>query len=230
MNKPTSPDPIPPFNRGALRHGVVSRLLTAIFEGELPTGARLVARRLAEDLGISATPIREALVELEQVGMVQLLHNRGAMVKPFGLEQLREIHHVRRVLEAEATRCACGRIQDEDLRAVKREVQTLTMGSMHGSTHWLRQVMVLDGRLHELVAVHCGNTRLADELHRYNTLAQAAREVIMRRAPVPPVSLGPYVPVLDALLAEQAEAAATAMANKIDATLVFNAAAIFGEA
>ena len=54
-------------------------------------------------MGISATPIREALVELESIGVVQFVHNRGTIVKPFGPQQLREIYHLRRVLEANET-------------------------------------------------------------------------------------------------------------------------------
>ena len=99
-----------PLSRGALRHDVVKHLLMAIFQGEMPAGTRLVAKRLAESLGISATPIREALVELAAMGVVQLSHNRGAQVNPFGRQQLHDYFHVRRILEMEAARSACGRI------------------------------------------------------------------------------------------------------------------------
>jgi DNA-binding GntR family transcriptional regulator len=61
----TNIDKIEPLANVALRHRVVQRLLAAIVAGKLSAGTRLVAKRLAERLGVSATPIREALVELE---------------------------------------------------------------------------------------------------------------------------------------------------------------------
>jgi DNA-binding GntR family transcriptional regulator len=67
-------------------------------------------QRLAELYQVSPTPVREALVELASLGLVDLLPNRGAVVRPFGPQEVREISQVRCVLEVEATRCACGRI------------------------------------------------------------------------------------------------------------------------
>jgi hypothetical protein len=63
----TNIDKIEPLANVALRHRVVQRLLAALVAGKLPAGTHLVAKRLAERLGVSATPIREALVELEQM-------------------------------------------------------------------------------------------------------------------------------------------------------------------
>ena len=63
---------------GALRHQVVHRLLNAIFLGDLPSGTRLIVMKLAAHFGLSSTPVREALVELEAVGIIQFVHNRGA--------------------------------------------------------------------------------------------------------------------------------------------------------
>ena len=102
-----------PVSRGGLRHQVTARLLTAVFLGRFESGQRLVVQHLAETLSVSPTPVRESLVELAAMGIVELLPNRGAVVLPFGPEQVREISQVRRVLEVEADlRCASGRIDD----------------------------------------------------------------------------------------------------------------------
>jgi DNA-binding GntR family transcriptional regulator len=69
----TNIDKIEPLANVALRHRVVQRLLAALVAGKLSAGTRLVAKRLAERLGVSATPIREALVELEQMDHDALL-------------------------------------------------------------------------------------------------------------------------------------------------------------
>ena len=95
--------------RRNLREELTARILAAIFRGRLASGQRLVVQTLAELYGVSPTPVRESLVELAAMGMVELSPNRGGVVLPFGPEQVREISQVRRVLEVEATRCACGR-------------------------------------------------------------------------------------------------------------------------
>jgi len=205
--------------RNALRHDVVSRLVASIFRGEYPAGTRLIIRQLAEQFGISATPIREALVELEAIGMVQFAHNRGAIVRPFGRQQLQEIYHLRRILEVEATRCACGRIPREDLASLRHDVKQLLDAHGDESPQWSQGAMATDQKLHKLIAVHCGEARLADEINRYNTLMQTIREIVANRRQAQQRALSDHLLILDALLAIDAEKAAAAMGRHIDSTL-----------
>jgi DNA-binding GntR family transcriptional regulator len=81
-----------------LRGQLVTRVLRSIFSGEVRGGDRLVEEELAAAYGVSRTPIREALGELAAIGMIHLKPNHGAVVRPFGPEQLIEIYHVRRIL------------------------------------------------------------------------------------------------------------------------------------
>src|SRR5437870_1235385 len=111
--------------RRTLRQEVISRILAAVFQGRVPSGQRLVVQRLAEQYGVSPTPVREALVELAGLGIVDLLPNRGAAVRPFGPQEVREISQVRRVLEVEATRCACGRVDPAELSELEQELLRL---------------------------------------------------------------------------------------------------------
>src|ERR1041385_1530926 len=85
------------------RGQIVRQLLESIFTGEIPGGARLVEEELADKLGVSRTPVREALGELAGIGVIQLKPNHGAIVRTFGPQQLQEIYHIRRLLESEAT-------------------------------------------------------------------------------------------------------------------------------
>ena len=86
--------------RSARRDRVVKSVLHAIFSGEVVGGDRLVEEELAMRLGVSRTPIREALRELAAIGVIWLKPNHGAMVRPFGPTQLLEIYHMRRLLES----------------------------------------------------------------------------------------------------------------------------------
>jgi DNA-binding GntR family transcriptional regulator len=127
---------------GAIRHELVNRLLADIFEGRLPTGAHLVMKNLTERFGLSSTPIRESLLELEAIGVVEFVHNRGAVVRPFGEEQLREIFQLRRILEVEATRCACRRAEIAELAQVKEDL--LALAEQKRGKAWLEHEMALD--------------------------------------------------------------------------------------
>ena len=109
-----------PMTRGNLRQQVAFRIFTGVFEERFRSGERLVVQRLSWLYEVSPTPVREALVELSTLGIVTLLPNRGAVLLPFGPEQIREIGQVRRVLEVEATRCSCGRIGPSELDIAAR--------------------------------------------------------------------------------------------------------------
>jgi DNA-binding GntR family transcriptional regulator len=199
----------------ALRHQVVERLMKAIFLNELPAGTRLVVKKLAEHFGLSTTPVREALLELEAIGLVQSEHNRGAVVKPFGNEQLREIYQMRRILEAEAARAACGRIDKERLKALRRERRQL-FGKSRRDQRWGDQNIDSDRRFHEMITASCGSERLAREIHRYDALVQALRDVTFPKMHPKKLASDEHLGIIDALLADDAEAASAKMAHHID--------------
>ena len=95
----------------------LERLRAAIVSGELAPGARIRQEQLAERLGISIAPVREALRALEQEGQVSYLPRRGYSVAVLDAEDLREIYGLRRLLESEAARVALPRL---DADAVAR--------------------------------------------------------------------------------------------------------------
>jgi DNA-binding GntR family transcriptional regulator len=177
---------------------------------------RLVVHKLADRFGISSTPVREALVELEAVGMVRFVHNRGAVVKPFGPTELREVFQIRRILESEATRTACGRIDAAALEDHRRETAVLA-GLTRGDEASERE-MATDRRLHRMIADACGSGRLYDEIERYDALVQAIREIVGNRRQAQQRAMAEHLAVIDALLAGDARMAADEMARHIDRT------------
>lgn len=203
--------------RQALRHEVVRRLLLEIFRGNLPAGTRLITQKLSKHLGISATPIREALVELEAIGMVDISHNRGAVVAAFGPAELRGIYQVRRVLESEAARCACGRI-DRDVLEDFREEMREHAGRRSKSAAWLKAVMASDAKFHATIASASASPRLAREIDRYALLMQTISEAIGNQYHSKEDGLREHIELIDALLAGDPERSARAMSRHIEAT------------
>jgi DNA-binding GntR family transcriptional regulator len=108
-----------PLPRLTLSRMIRDRLVRRIVSGELVPGERLVETRIAEDYGTSQAPVREALRELEAIGMVETKPRRGTFVRHFIQQTLRESYVVRAALEEAATRLAipAGTLPEAALRA-----------------------------------------------------------------------------------------------------------------
>jgi DNA-binding GntR family transcriptional regulator len=162
---------------GLRRQTIVQALLADVFQGRLPVGGRLVTQELAQRFGVSHTPIREALVALAGIGIIDLLPNRGAVVRRVGAQDVREVCQVRCVLECAATRLACGRIHLGQLHALAAELRQLLSLDAPSGRRFIEEARAVDSRLHDLIAASCGNTFLANELCRLKTLFRAFRDV-----------------------------------------------------
>ena len=92
---------------------------SAIVDGRLPPGRRLKEEELARELGISRTPVREALLMLHAEGLVDVAPNRGAAVRSHSAEDLNDLYQLRAVLEGYATRRAATRLRDDEIRGLR---------------------------------------------------------------------------------------------------------------
>src|SRR5579864_6812492 len=120
---PISPDADQgrPDRAEASLHGeILSRLRDHIVEGNIPDGGRVPERQLCEMLGISRTPLREALKVLAAEGLIELLPNRGARVRQLSERDLSELFDVMGGLEALAGRLACESISEAEIAEIER--------------------------------------------------------------------------------------------------------------
>ena len=164
-------------DHGLRRQTIVASLLADVFQGRVTAGEHLVTRQLASRFGVSHTPIREALIALAGIGIIDLEPNRGAVVRRVTARDVREICQVRRALECEAVRHACGRIEPsalDDLTGGFRRQLTLPSSER---AEFVEQARALDDRLHDSIAGSSGNTFLAAELGRLKILFRAFRDV-----------------------------------------------------
>jgi DNA-binding GntR family transcriptional regulator len=100
---------------------VYAVLHEAIISGELPAGSRLRVRDLAEQVGTSVMPVREAIRRLEEAGLAEREPHKGAVVKGLTLEELVHVYGVRRLLEGEAARLGAERITADDCERMQAE-------------------------------------------------------------------------------------------------------------
>ena len=104
----------------SLHDEILTRLRDHIVEGNLPDGSRVPERQLCEMLGISRTPLREALKVLAAEGLVELLPNRGARVRQLSEQDLAELFDIMGGLEGLAGRLACENISDAEIAEIER--------------------------------------------------------------------------------------------------------------
>lgn len=210
-----------PFDRGRRREAIVATLLSDVLQGRLKAAQRLRTEELARRLGVSHTPIREALIALAGIGIVDLLPNRGAVVRPVSPRDVREVCEVRRLLECAAVRRACGRIDRQELQQLAAELRELKADEGRSGQGFVERARALDSRLHDLIAASCGNAFLAQELARLKVLFRAFRD--MSWAYHQSVSdytrlageAGEHLAIVEALLAGDARQAARAMSQHI---------------
>jgi DNA-binding GntR family transcriptional regulator len=108
----------------SLVDAVVDRLDKAILTGELPLGARLSEQSLAEGLGVSRGPLREALRRLEGRHLIVRVHNLGARVTTFSKEDVSQLLVIREALEGVAARCAAEKMTDAEIAELAALVKT----------------------------------------------------------------------------------------------------------
>ena len=120
--------------RGVLSDAVKERLLESILDGTYPPGSRIVETRVARELGTSQAPVREALRDLEALGMVEISPFRGARVRQPSLDELLEAYVVRAELEALAARLALPGLDRDDTDDMARLLDEMLRCAAEGDT------------------------------------------------------------------------------------------------
>jgi len=132
----------------SLKSQVLARLREAIVSGRYQPGEVLLAARVAEELGVSRTPVREALQALEAEGLVRTLPNRGVVVEGITPSEVDDIFTIRSVLEALAARWAAQHMTDQELAELGEIVDLM---EFYTARQDVEQVTRLDARFHQLI-------------------------------------------------------------------------------
>jgi DNA-binding GntR family transcriptional regulator len=195
------------ISRSVLSDQVKDRLLQAILAGRYPPGSRIIETRVARELGISQAPVREALRDLEALGIVEIAAFRGARVRRPTRAELLEAYGVRTVLESLAARLAVERISDEDLAELGGLIDQMAQAARAGSIH---AEAAADARFHGRIIEIAGNATLE---RVWRSLEPFSRTYITMIVPGVDLRLFPplHPPILAALRQRDAELAAKAL-------------------
>lgn len=156
-----------------LRDVVFKTLRQGILTGELKPGERLMEIHLAKRLGVSRTPIREAIRKLELEGLVTMVPRRGAEVAQISGKNLKDVLEVRVALDSLAVRLACERITEEGIVQLKRACKQFEMTTKE-KTLDATKIAQADVAFHDVISKATGNERLlqmisnlSEQMYRY---------------------------------------------------------------
>jgi DNA-binding GntR family transcriptional regulator len=158
--------------RRLLHEEVMDRLRDMIVQGELPPETKLNERVLSEQLGISRTPLREALKFLASEGLVELLPNRGAQVAPLKPEKVKEIFTVMGALDALAGELICRNATDADIAEIRSLHYQMVAHHARGE---LAQYFRYNQLIHMKLVECTGNATLAQLYRGLNAHVKRAR-------------------------------------------------------
>lgn len=196
-----------------LRDVVFNTLRQAILKGELEPGERLMEIQLADRLGVSRTPIREAIRKLELEGLVLMIPRKGAEVAKISEKSLRDVLEVRRSLEELAIELACHRMSDEEILQLEESQKAFRHAVEKGDAMTIAES---DESYHDIIYYGTGNTRLVQILNNLREQMYRYRLEYIKDADKRQILLLEHENILKAIQSHQVAKAKEAMREHID--------------
>jgi len=201
------------FNHQPLNERVYAYIRDAVITGTVPPNGRIDEQAFADEIGVSRTPIREAIGKLTREGLVEYRPYQGNFVRAFTTTQVNDLYEVRKTLEMLAMRLAVPRMTAEDIAELRGILDEVYDAYVHddmiayGST---------DRRFHETIARLSGNDTLIESLDRLAMQVQLVRTAANRDPDVVERAAHQRPAILAALEASDAERAAKLMETHIE--------------
>ena len=141
-----------------LRELVCETIRQAIVDGVFSPGERLMEIQLADEMGVSRTPVREAIRKLELEGFVVMIPRRGTYVADISIKDINEVYEIRTSLEVLAAGLAAERISDEELETMQRLLVEIGQHIEDGN---IEKIVEIDTAFHDVLYKASRNKRLA---------------------------------------------------------------------
>lgn len=179
-----------------------------ILQGELAPGAKLIEATLAEALGVSRGPVREAFRMLEEAGLVRQEKNRGVFVRSIPLDEAMEIFDLRAMMDEAVGRRLALAITPEQLRRVRAMVEAMEKAVKAGDTD---SYHLLNLDFHDTLVAFGGNRKLTSIYRRLINELSLFRRMNLVDAKLLPISAGEHRAIVKAIASGDPEAAGRAM-------------------
>lgn len=199
-------------DKQSLTTKVYNHIRDCILDGSYKIGDYLVETRLADELEVSRTPIREALKQLELEGLVQSIPNRGMLVQGISNDDLNDIYTIRLLLEGQAAWWAAQRIGSEELDKL---AETLELMELYTRRNDAAQLARLDTQFHDVLYSGANSRMLKHVLASLHQNARRARRSSFANPGRPHDSLLEHKAIFSALESHQPEEARIAMEKHV---------------
>ena len=191
-----------------LRDVVFNTLREAILKGDLKPGERLMELQLASKLGVSRTPIREAIRMLEQEGLAVTTPRKGAEVAKMTLKDMEDVLEIRDALDELAVRIACQKITDEQLKQLE-DVKELF--EKNTQTNNVKNIVEADVSFHDVIYEATGNPKLVTLLNNLREQVYRYRVEYIKDPKNYPTLIAEHEAILDSLKNRDVKNAVEAM-------------------
>ena len=191
-----------------LRDVVFETLRDAIIKQVLKPGERLMEIQLADEMGVSRTPVREAIRKLELEGLVVMVPRKGAYVAGVSMKDIHEVYEVRAALEMLAVSLAAERITDEELDALERQVLRESEAEANADEHSLDNIIYIDSSFHDIIYQAAHNQRLVQFVNILQEQLQRFRAASLSRPGRSKTALEEHKQIVEALAERNGELAA----------------------
>jgi DNA-binding GntR family transcriptional regulator len=187
-------------------HRAYLEIRRRILESEMPPNAQYLEQELADELNMSRTPVREALIRLSDERLVEVRPRHGARVLPVSVRDMREIYELLAELEAMAARVLAERgLSREELMRIEQVVADMDASlARNDLLAWARN----DEIFHALLVEFSGNSRLSQIVGMFRDQAHRLRMQTLRLRPKPTASNRDHAAVVEAIRKRDGEAAA----------------------
>ena len=196
-----------------LRDVVFNTLRQAILRGELKPGERLMEIQLANKLGVSRTPIREALRKLELEGLVHMVPRKGAEVADITEKSLRDVLEVRKALEELSVQLACEKITEEEIEELKRVAERFkdTLNDQD-----VTKIAEADVAFHDVIYTATDNQKLILLLNNLREQMYRYRVEYLKKEEAYPQLIAEHEELIDNISKRNKEEATRIMCEHID--------------
>lgn len=188
----------------SLRGRVFHRIREDILSGKYEKDEELREITIGTELGVSRTPVREALRQLELEGLVKIIPNKGAYVTGISSKDIHDIYHIRSYLEGLCARWAAENITDEQIGQLE---EILYLCDFHAKKEHMEQIVELDNKFHEII-YEAGNSKMLEHvLKDFHHYVERVRKVSLSDKARAVRSNEEHAAILDALRAHDGELA-----------------------
>lgn len=160
-------------DRYSLRGRVFHRLREDILSGKYKEHDELREVAISEEMGVSRTPVREALRQLELEGLISIVPNKGAYVTGITRKDVQDIYAMRGLLEGLCARWATQHITQAQLEAME---ETIFLSEFHASKNHAQQLTELDDQFHEILYAACDSKMLEHQLKDFHDYVKRMRK------------------------------------------------------